>query len=405
MKFPWGKSGSDSGGEEHAAIEVQRVLAAYHKGQLATRLSLGTVAAALWKEGRNAELLELHRGLGLPPRLMGAKEAAALVWVTSRVVRLPELSASDEDLAERRIDVMVRRGDLAPRTEAWACFALALLRLRERRHADVERLCKPLLTYRGSSPDALELALATVIVARQAQGLSHEDLDRQAAELKLNPDSAMTPLRILARRGDPNDVTADLTKFAADPRQPPQPGRTDRILAAYRDGDPLLKFASGWIGLMLRAEDRIQELLALHAEQSLPPDPRAVAAALSVFRLDDCVLAVPGLPPDTYNLAASRVQWMLDNDAFPGPDLAYDRLGARHTLAVARLRQGRPDEVEPLCADALTASIGDSARAIVLATIVLARHALGQPYADQLAEAVALDPDDYLVRQAVAATV
>jgi len=43
---------------------------------------------------------------------------------------------------------------------------------------------------------------------------------------------------------------------------------------------------------------------------------------------------------------------------------------------------------------------GPDTRATVLATIVMARRALGQPYAELLAEAVALSPDADLVAEA-----
>ncbi len=71
-----------------------------------------------------------------------------------------------------------------------------------------------------------------------------------------------------------------------------------------------------------------------------------------------------------------------------------------HTLALARLRQGRFDEVEPLCESGLAADFGPDNRATILATIVIARRALGRPHADLLAEAVALSPDADLVAEA-----
>jgi hypothetical protein len=71
-----------------------------------------------------------------------------------------------------------------------------------------------------------------------------------------------------------------------------------------------------------------------------------------------------------------------------------------HTLALARLRQGRFDQVEPLCASGLAADVDPDNRAALLATLVIARRALGQPHADLLAEAVALSPDADLVAEA-----
>lgn len=76
----------------------------------------------------------------------------------------------------------------------------------------------------------------------------------------------------------------------------------------------------------------------------------------------------------------------------------------KHTLALARLRQGRFEEVEPLCASGLAGDHGPDTRATILATIVLARRALGQPHADLLGEAVALSPDADLVAEAALGT-
>jgi hypothetical protein len=72
----------------------------------------------------------------------------------------------------------------------------------------------------------------------------------------------------------------------------------------------------------------------------------------------------------------------------------------QHTLAVARLRQRRYGEVEALCAPAVDGATGRDDRATVLATMVIARRALGQPYAKLLAQAVALSPDADLVAEA-----
>jgi hypothetical protein len=76
------------------------------------------------------------------------------------------------------------------------------------------------------------------------------------------------------------------------------------------------------------------------------------------------------------------------------------RYAALHTLATARLRQGRLAEVEPLCAEVLASAPDPGTRATTLATVVLARRALGEPYEELLAEAVALSPDADLVAEA-----
>jgi len=72
-----------------------------------------------------------------------------------------------------------------------------------------------------------------------------------------------------------------------------------------------------------------------------------------------------------------------------------------HSMAVARLRQGNFGVVEQLCQEGLARrelSPGD--RATVLATVALARQALGQPWEALLAEATGLDPEADLVAEA-----
>jgi hypothetical protein len=80
------------------------------------------------------------------------------------------------------------------------------------------------------------------------------------------------------------------------------------------------------------------------------------------------------------------------------------RSNVRHSLAVARLRQGRAAEVEPLCAGILGEELKPDDRATVLATVAMARRALGQPGRAELDEALSLDPEADLVGEALLAT-
>jgi hypothetical protein len=65
------------------------------------------------------------------------------------------------------------------------------------------------------------------------------------------------------------------------------------------------------------------------------------------------------------------------------------------------LRQGQAQVVEDLCQVVLASpEVSPANRATVLATIALARQALGQPYERLLDEAVALDPEADLVAEA-----
>ena len=94
--------------------------------------------------------------------------------------------------------------------------------------------------------------------------------------------------------------------------------------------------------------------------------------------------------------AARRVQWVLANVPFD----ASTQPAAEHPMALARLRQGRFAEVEQWCPSGLATDLRREHRATVLATIAMARRALGQPYADPLAEAVTLSPQADLVPEA-----
>jgi hypothetical protein len=123
---------------------------------------------------------------------------------------------------------------------------------------------------------------------------------------------------------------------------------------------------------MLLRQGRISELLELHAGFGLPEDCYVREQAQSLHEIE-CFEAAGGPMP---------------------------RAAVEHTLALARLRQGRFEEVEPLCASGLAGDWGPDACATILATIALARRALGKSHADLLSAAVALSPDADLVAEA-----
>src|SRR5258708_18925583 len=113
------------------------------------------------------------------------------------------------------------------------------------------------------------------------------------------------------------------------------------------------------------------------------------------------VLVPQDVPAATVERAAARAQWLVDSHASADSEVRRDI--ARRTLALARLRQGRYDEVEPLCAAALAnPKLARRPRATVLATVALARQRLGQPYQAMLGEAQSLAPDAELVAETAA---
>jgi hypothetical protein len=101
-------------------------------------------------------------------------------------------------------------------------------------------------------------------------------------------------------------------------------------------------------------------------------------------------------------MAAGRLQWLLDVHESPAThDDRMDRAAEPHSLAVVLLRQGKIQAVEDLCQVGLASpELSPANRAAVLATIALARQALGQPYERLLDEATALDPRADLVAEA-----
>jgi hypothetical protein len=132
----------------------------------------------------------------------------------------------------------------------------------------------------------------------------------------------------------------------------------------------------------------------------VPAGRYAREQAQSLHEIECSLLLVPGLPHAEIDEAANRVRWILDNYPFEAEGTSMPRAAVEHTLALARLRQGRFGEVEPLCAPGLAEDHGPDARASVLATIALARRALGQPHADLLSEAMTLSPAADLVVEA-----
>jgi hypothetical protein len=148
---------------------------------------------------------------------------------------------------------------------------------------------------------------------------------------------------------------------------------------------------------LLGEQGRTQAMLRLHRElpSSLPAaPPRNVV--LAVHHAEWVAATLPGLPLADANLASTRMAWVLKHSS------GTDRIGAKHTLALVRLRQGSPAAVEPLCADALAADLEPGPRAEVLATVAMARHAAGHSGRAALDEAMALDPSSRVVAEAMA---
>jgi hypothetical protein len=340
---------------------------------------LAQAADRLRREGRTAELVELHAGLEATDGRLSLAQAIYVSAVEINVAVVPGRLPDDTvRLAERRVSALVRQRDLG-RVAPMAYLTLALLRLRKGDQdgpAEAERLCEQAVAGRYLTDNLRRIALAAVIVSRQARGLPHEDVQAAAA---------------LVAGHHSTEATAAMLSAAFDP---------EAALRAFRHGDPGARLGAGAIAEMLRRQGMSRELLELHAGFGTPSGPHAQDQAHSLHDVEYNVLLLPDLPPEVLDVAASRLEWIAasyphDRKKEPAHHAAF-----QHSLAVARLRQGRFAEVEPLCAPRLARNAGKEARATVLATVALARRALGQPYASLLAEAIALSPDADLVAEA-----
>jgi hypothetical protein len=336
-------------------------------------------AARLLRMGRAEELLELHAALDDPADRMSTAEAVIRTFIEFNVVGLVGLPEDAAHRAERRLEMLVRRRDLGT-TEAAAHLALALLRLRQGGtddNAAAERHCEQALAVENVPDSVRRVALVAVILSREARGLPDDDIRATAATLP-------TP-------ADGPEVMAASFKAMLHP---------EAMLRAFREGDPAARLSVGDIAVMLRRQGRIGELLSVHAGFGEPAGRNWRAQARSLHDVEYNLLCVPGLPPEVIDEAAVRTRWLMDNYPFKAKEDTQLRCAMEHTLALARLRQGRFDEVEPLAQRGLAADVGPDNRATLLATLVIARRALGQPHADLLAEAVALSPDADLVAEA-----
>ncbi len=345
----------------------------------ATTIEAQKTAGRLLRAGLAAELLELHKGLDVPARRMSVAQARALAMVECSVALLAGLPQPDALLAERRASFLLHdHHDGFARSVAG--LTLAFLRLRAGgagTQAEVERLCDQALAAK-ELPDPMRcLALAAVILSRQARGLPDADVRATAAGLKA------------AERG--------IEPFAAGLSAVVDP---EGFLSAFRAGAPDTRLGAGSLAPMLRRQGRVGELLELHNGYEMPAGRYASAQARSLHEVEYNVLLVPGLPPAVTDEAASRVEWILGDYPFASEGASMPRPAVEHTLALARLRQGRFEEVAQLCAGGLADDHGPDARATILATVALARRALGQPHADLVAEAVSLSAHADLVAEA-----
>jgi hypothetical protein len=207
-----------------------------------------------------------------------------------------------------------------------------------------------------------------------------------AEEAEFKADAAMA-----------NEVLKD-----PDARLPPE--LVAKWLSAFRARTFIGLGTAGATARALRREGRIEELAELLRDYPKPYRVTKTAMLDPVHCLAYEILLAPGISPEAADLAAERVEWAIKaHDSLPhdGNNRCSWRDAATHTMAVGLLRQGKPAMVENLCAPVLSSpELSAANRATVLATIALARQALGQPCGRPLSEAIALAPDADLVAEA-----
>jgi hypothetical protein len=192
-------------------------------------------------------------------------------------------------------------------------------------------------------------------------------------------------------------ATAEIRELLTAPDWSHQPDSASRLI-------------NGWMLDVAAAEECLKQLpgdrdalLRLFAQEWLLPRWPETDFLNVVHALSWKVVAKPDVPAGLADLAGTRVEWVLGQVDKRGGKVRPRPSDVRHTLAVVRLRQGKPADVRRLCADALGTDLDPDDRATVLATVAMARHQLGSPaYArDVLGEALELDPSADLVPEAV----
>jgi hypothetical protein len=192
-----------------------RWLAYFHEKETLAWAAAGFTGRALRREGRIPELLALHADLPMPagPHVRRLTQVThMLAW---EVLLVPGLPPEAVDRAVSRVRWVLGNADFKPGEPGWYREAvqhtLALGRLRQGRYAEAEQLCRPILTLRNLPGDSRATVLATIALARQAQGQPHEQFLAEAITLARTADlvpeaAAATQFQPSSFRGPPDAV-------------------------------------------------------------------------------------------------------------------------------------------------------------------------------------------------------
>jgi peptidase M50-like protein len=209
-------------------------------------------------------------------------------------------------------------------------------------------------------------------------------------------DGSLSDGAVLIRARARSRATADIGDLLAAPDWSHQPDAANRLI-------------NGWVLDVPAAEECLKHLpdhrdalLRLYAQHwSLPRWPETEFLNV-VHALSWKVVAKPDVSSRLADLAGTRVEWVLGHLENRRGEVRPRSGDVRHTLAVVRLRQGKPADVRRLCADALAAELDRDDRATVLATVAMAAHQrlLLASARRALDEALTLDPSADLVLEA-----
>jgi Zn-dependent protease len=212
-------------------------------------------------------------------------------------------------------------------------------------------------------------------------------------------DGRLTDGVTLVRTRARSRATTEIRELLAAPDWSHRPDSANRLI-------------NGWMLDVPAAEQCLKQLpddrdvlLRLYAQQLLLPEWPQMEFLNIVHALSWKVVAKPDVPARLADLAETRVEWVLGHVDKGGENVRPRPRDVRHTLALVRLRQGKPADVRRLCADALAADLDRDDRASVLATVAMAKHQLYlfASARQALDEALALDPSADLVSEAVSA--
>jgi hypothetical protein len=169
-----------------------RWLAAYYRGEPLAQLAAGVIGRELRKERRLRELLTLHAGWPVPAGQLAPGLIEATHTLAWEVLLLPGVPREVADRAVTRVSWVLDNAEFEPGNDNLYREAvqhtLALGKLRQGRFGEAEQWCAPILARQTLNSANRATVLATIALARKAQGLPYEQLAAEAVSLDPTAD-------------------------------------------------------------------------------------------------------------------------------------------------------------------------------------------------------------------------